>query len=65
MGCSEPDGVIARVEAGIPVALVTGVVSGAVVGVVFAVLPFVSSTSGALGAFIAGTLVSLGGRLRR
>jgi hypothetical protein len=59
------DGVLSRLEAGLPVALLTGAGCGVVVWGVFAVLPFVGSFSGGAGAFIAGTVVSLAGRLRR
>jgi hypothetical protein len=64
-GSTGSAGPLARMEAGLPVALATGAVSGGAVFVVFAVLPFVSSVSGGIGAFLAGTAVSLLGRLRR
>jgi hypothetical protein len=58
-------GMVARVRDGVPVAVAAGAVSGAVVWVVFAVVPFVSSLSGAVGAFVGAAGVSLAGRLRR
>jgi hypothetical protein len=58
-------GAMARVRDGVPVAVTAGAVSGAVVYVVFAIVPFVSSFSGAVGAFIGAAGVSLAGRLRR
>lgn len=58
-------GPVERVRAGVPVAVAAGAVSGAVMFVVFGVLPFVDAWSGALGAFVAGAGVSLAGRLRR
>jgi hypothetical protein len=67
-GSSRPGddrGAMARVRDGMPVAVTAGAVSGAVVYVVFAVVPFVSSFSGAVGAFIGAAGVSLAGRLRR
>ena len=62
---AEAGGVMARLEAGLPVALASGAACGVVVWAVFGVLPLLSATSGGLGAFAAGTVVSLAGRLRR
>ena len=52
-------------QAAVPRATAIGAVWGVGVGGVFAVLPFVSSFSGALGAFVAGFSVSVLGRWRR
>jgi hypothetical protein len=58
-------GPVDRVRAGFPASIAVGAVAGGVVGVVFAVLPFVDSLSGALGAFLGATGVMMAGRLRR
>ena|SRR5438477_264023 len=52
-------------QAAVPRATAIGAVWGLGVGGVFAVLPFVGSFSGALGAFVAGFSVSILGRWRR
>jgi hypothetical protein len=62
---SSPAGLVDRMRAGLPIAVAVGAVSGAVVGLAFGVLPFVDGFSGALGALVTGTAVSLAGRLRR
>jgi hypothetical protein len=61
-----PDGVVARVRAGVPRALAAGTGCAVVVGGAFTVVPWVlHPISGALGAFAAAVAVSLGGRVRR
>jgi hypothetical protein len=52
-------------QAAVPRATAIGAVWGVGVGGVFAVLPFVSSFSGAVGAFVTGFSVSILGRWRR
>ena len=58
-------GVVSRVRAGVPRAVMAGAGCSVVVGGIFAVLPVVDAPSGALGAFVAAVIVSLAGRLRR
>jgi hypothetical protein len=54
-----------RVRDAFPVAVASGVASGVVVWFLFALLPFVSATSGGLGAFLAGFVVMFVNRLVR
>jgi hypothetical protein len=57
-------GPVGRARAGLPTSIAVGAVAGGVVGFVFAILPFVDSLSGALGAFIGAAGVSVAGRMR-
>jgi hypothetical protein len=57
-------GPVGRARAGLPASVAVGAVAGGVVGFVFAILPFVDSLSGALGAFVGAAGVSVAGRMR-
>lgn len=52
-------GLVEAVRARLRTAFVAGAVSGGVVWVLFAVLPFLRATSGAVGAFLAASVIVL------